>query len=102
MAEVYLQAESTEAIPTPGNILDLRMNGTLPFLAHGDGIDDRLREARGMLLVLESAYRTAHDARHDGQIDTITSLNPTIIADAIEGIATLLALGQYHHDEQGA
>ena len=84
------------------DILNLRVNGTTPFLSHGDGVNDRLREARALLLLLESAFRTAHDARNIVEVDTINNLNPVIVADAIEGIATLLALGQFHEDHRRA
>ena len=82
----------------PRDILKLHMNGTTPFLSHPDGINDRLREARAMVIVLEQAFRTAGEAAGHEGIDTIATLNPTIVADALEGVASLLALGQFHHD----
>jgi hypothetical protein len=84
------------------SILDLRMNDTTPFITHRDGINDRLREARGLLLVLEAAFRTARDVPQHCAAETIQSLNPEIVADAIEGVSTLLALGQHHENERGA
>jgi len=78
------------------SLFDLRINGTTPFLSHGDSITDRIREARGLVGVLESAFRTARDARNHPEVDTINNLNPEIVADALDGIATLLALAQHH------
>lgn len=85
----------------PRDILNLRMNGTTPVLRHPDGINDRLREARAMLVVLEQAFRTAAEVDGRDGIGTITDLNPTIIADAIEGVASMLAYAQFHHDHEG-
>ena len=97
MADFSLGADSAR-----DNLLALRINGTTPFLSHGDGLADRIREASGLVRVLESAFRTARDARNHPEVDTINSLNPEIVADALEGISTLLALAQHHNDQRGA
>ena len=47
------------------SILDLRMNGTTPFPAHGDGINDRLhRSAWDAAVAAEREARAAMDAFH--------------------------------------
>ncbi|WP_298169336.1 hypothetical protein [Novosphingobium sp.] len=99
---LHTEASASNCTPSAADLLALRMNGTIPFLTHGDGLDDALKQARAMIIVLESAFRTASDADHLPEVDTINCLNPSIVADALEGTATLIALAQYHRAQKGA
>lgn len=81
------------------NLSDLRMHGSCrPFCAARDDVNDRLREVHALLYVVEQAFRTAVDVGTDENVSTIADVNPGIVADAIEGIGTLVALTQHHYD----
>jgi hypothetical protein len=85
------------------DLLALRMNDTIPFVSHGDGLNDALRQARAMIMVLETAFRPARDRQNiPPEIDKIDCLNPAIVADALDGTATLIALAQHHRNQLGA
>lgn len=83
------------------DVLDLRINGTTPFLTHRDSLNDRLGEASALLTVVETALHAADEAvskGHESIVDGIVSLRSGIYARAFEGIKTLVNLAQFHAD----
>jgi len=84
-------------------LTDLRMGGVTPFVSYGDVINDSLRQSRAILLMLEHGYRAETELQRIPQgeeIEVFRTLNPAIIADAIEGVEALLALAQYCRDAE--
>lgn len=87
--------EPDKGAPAGPNLLAVRMNGTAPFLSYPDVAEDCMKQAHAMLLALSNAYEGAADAMHTGVGDSILLLNPQIIANTLEGIASLIALAQF-------
>lgn len=75
----------------------LRINGIAAFLEPESDVSYRIEEAHALLTILAAAYRVCDDA-DERDTDTLLSLRPGIISRGLEGIATLLALGQHHAD----
>jgi hypothetical protein len=67
----------------------LDVNGMAPFYSHPDGATDRLKEAHALLTIFAAAFRETGD-------ECIATTNPKIIAAAIDGVASLVALGLFH------
>lgn len=102
MAELLLGAKSAHRNAARDcDILKLKINGVTPFLSHPDCVNDRLSEAHAFLMVLSAGFLDADDALSDPkQRETITGLRPRIIAQALEGVAALVAYAQHHTDRQ--
>jgi len=79
-------------------LTDLRMGGVTPFVSYGDVVNDSLRQSRAILVMLEYGYRAETELQRIPQgeeIEVFRTLNPAIVADAIEGVGALLALAQF-------
>ena len=96
MANFHLQADSASVIPTLG---DVRVNGITPFMGPSEDLPARFEEAHALLTFMASAYRVCDEAGLE-KADALHNLNSDVKAKALEGIATLLALG-LHHQEAG-
>lgn len=75
-------------------IRDFKLNGTSPFRNHANSADQRIEEAHALLLTLSAAFASADDAKER----TPGEVRPTIVAQALQGVATLVALAQHHTD----
>lgn len=86
------------------DLLTLHINGTTPFLSHGDCLNDRLAEASALLTVMSSAFEVADEGigtpGGDAIVDSIATLRHGIYARAFEGIQTLVHLALYHADNR--
>jgi hypothetical protein len=67
----------------------LRVNGMSPFWSAGDCAISNLQEAHAILTVMASAYRESNG-------EGVHTMNPDILAAALEGAASLVALGLHH------
>ena len=76
------------------------INGIAPFFSAGDDGDQALEEAHALLTVLAAAFEASEHITKgsDDPNDPMTNMRPGIIATAIEGVARLVALGQYRND----
>lgn len=77
----------------------LTVNAANPFYSHRDGIGERLSEASALLTILASCHRDAHAYRNVSEVQveiSLTSMNDEIVASALEGVGTLIALAQHH------
>lgn len=81
----------TSRAPT---LTDFKLNGTAPFWSHANSADQRIEEAHAILLTLSGAFASADDAKEG----TPGEVRPAIVAQALQGIATLIALAQHHAD----
>jgi len=80
---------------------DLRMGGVTPFGSYGDVVNGALCQARAILMVIEAGYRAESDLDRlpaGQEVEVFRTLNPTIMADAIDGVEALIALAQYCRD----
>ena len=96
---LHAEDAASNHAPAASDFLGLRMNDTIPFLSHGDGLNEALKQSRAIVMVLASAFRTAREASDFPEVDTIKNLNPIIVSNALEGVATLIALAQHHYDQ---
>jgi hypothetical protein len=78
-------------------LTELRINGVAPFNSIRDGRDMLIAETHALLTLLAAANDCANDA---GAVaaDALVSIRPGIIARALEGIASLIALSQHFED----
>ena len=89
MHEVPTAQDSRKQAPPPApEMRTFRMNGTEPFYSPVESAGDRLAEARALLVVMAAGFRVS-----DGE--GLHDMNPKIFADALDGIATLIAVGAY-------
>ena len=97
MADSSNSTLAPSASPEP--IEKFKINGITPFFSAGDDGDQALEEAHALLTLLTAAFEASeHIAKgSDDPNDPITNLRPGIIATAIEGVARLVALGQYRN-----
>ena len=84
---------------TPDTLENFTINGIAPFFSAGDDGDQALEEAHALLTLLTAAFEASEHITKgsDDPNDPITNLRPGIIATAIEGVARLVALGQYRN-----
>jgi len=86
-------------------LTDLRMSGSSPFNSYGDVVNSALCQARAILILIEAGHRAESDLDRlpGGQdVEVFRTLNPTIMADAIDGVEALIALAQYCRDMETA
>lgn len=103
MAVETLGADSAHRNPVRDarvpDILNLTINGTTPFLSHRDAADDRLSDAHAILQVMSCAYMDAQSAlSQGGKRETIETVSPGLISEALDAVANLIAYAQYHLD----
>jgi len=79
----------------------VKINGASPFWSHGDGASERLSEAYALLTMLRGAHDVC-EAVQPEFADAFDNVRHEIQGKALEGIATLIALAQYHLDCAGA
>ncbi|WP_067736291.1 hypothetical protein [Novosphingobium naphthalenivorans] len=92
MAIAELQTKSTPVIP---GVDRLRINGMTPFCSNDDNdADRRFSEAHALLTTLSSAIY-ADELIAPGERN-VSDQRPEILACALEGIASLIALGMHH------
>lgn len=87
------------------DILKFKLNGTSPFLSHRDAANDRLSDAHAILLFMSRAYQCAQDALgKNPDLDTIESIPPGVISEALDAVCNLVSYAQYHIDaaDEGA
>lgn len=81
------------------DILNFKLNGTTPFLSHRDAANDRLSDAHAILVIMSRAYLDAQDALSDSsRRETIETIPPGIISEALDAVSNLIAYAQYHID----
>jgi len=94
---------NTTGAPSASVATELRtfaINGATPFWSHADGVHERLAEASALLTILASGYRNAEEYKGTSEPEieiSLTTMNHAIVASALEGIATLINLAQYHY-----
>lgn len=103
MAKPQVQADSAGRNPVSApNILELKINGSTPFLSHADAANDRLADAHAILLVMSQAFEGAHEAGFLSETrETIDHLSQRIVARALDAVSNLVAYAQYHIDCDG-
>lgn len=103
MAKLNLPADDAGRNPVSApNILNFKLNGVTPFLSHRDAANDRLSDAHALLIVLARAYDCAQEAMEkDPKLDTIESVPPGLISEALDAVSNLVAYAQYHIDAAG-
>lgn len=75
----------------------LKINGVSPFNSNRDGVEQRLAEAHALLTLLSGAHNVCEEAGPE-LADGFDNLRHEISARALEGIGSLIALAQYHHE----
>jgi len=103
---------STDEIKKLPKLEDFKIAGMTPFYS-GDG-DELIAQAVSLLTLLTDAFETASDIGSEVIVrdeivsdNRLTSLPPGIIARALNGVNTLICLGQHFEDvryarQQGA
>ena len=88
--------DTTHALDT---LEKFTINGVAPFFSAGDDGDQALDEAHALLTVLAAAFEASEQLTKgaDNPDDPIMTMRPGIFATAIEGVARLIALGQYRN-----
>ena len=88
--------DTTHALDT---LEKFTINGVSPFFSAGDDGDQALEEAHALLTVLAAAFEASEQLTKgaDNPDDPIMTMCPGIFATAIEGVARLIALGQYRN-----
>lgn len=80
------------------DLTELRISGMWPFATYADTVDNSLSQAHAMLALIEAGFRAEHDLQHipaGENIEVFRTLNHTIMADALDGVQSLVALAQY-------
>lgn len=81
------------------DIRNFKINGVSLVLSHADAQNARLADAHAILTALSYAFVDAEsDPLRAERGDTILDLRPRIIAQALEGVANIVAYAQYHAD----
>ena len=90
MTVAPLNREPRPVTPAP-SLEALRMNGMSPFWSQADCASTQLNEAHALLTVMASAF-------NESGTEGVNAMNHAIIAAALDGIASLVALAQHHAD----
>jgi hypothetical protein len=81
----------------PPRLEQTKINGITAFWSPGDGIRERLEEAHALATMFAAAHQVLHEVT-DEQGEALQNLNDLVKKRAFEGIATLIAVAQYHLD----
>ena len=90
-----MNTHTTFPQPAQTDLCQFKINGVSLFNSHVDSADQRLTEAFALLNVITAAFDHAEDD-NNSETCKVTRLRAGIIARALDGVSTLIALSQFH------